>query len=82
MMAADVQVDAESDDEHIDLKLLASHKLQWNPDDGVANPNKRRDDVEDYKVIDPLLEAGRAAFNLKQHKAKKRQNEWAGAANM
>ena len=50
------QVDADDeDDEHIDLSTLASHKLRWNPDDGVANANKRRDDPEDYKVVDPLL---------------------------
>lgn len=75
-------MDAESDDEHIDLKALASHRLVWSEADGVADPNKRRDDVEDYKVIDPLLVAGRAAFDKKQHRAKKRKNEWAGGANM
>jgi hypothetical protein len=72
----------DEDDEHINLASLAGHKLRWNPNDGVANPHKRRDDVEDYKVVDPLLEAGRAAFDKNQQKANKRLNAWAGGANM
>ena len=77
-----MQVDDGDDeeDEHIDLASLAQHKLQWNPNDGVANANRRRDDVDDYKVVDPLLEAGRAAFDKKTQQAKKRRNEWAGGA--
>jgi hypothetical protein len=77
-----LQVDAGSDDDDIALEDLAGHRLLWREEDGVANPTKRRYDVEDYKVVDPLLEAGRAAFNKKQQQAKKRKNEWAGGANM
>ena len=77
-----VDADEEEDDEHIDLSTLANHRMTWNPDDGVGNANKRRDDVDDYKVIDPLLAAGKAAFDKKQQHAKKRKNEWAGGANI
>jgi hypothetical protein len=77
-----LQVDAESEDEDIGLEALAGHRMEWKANDGVADPTKRRDDVDDYKVIDPLLEAGRAAFNKKQQHAKKRKNEWAGGANI
>lgn len=38
------------------------------------------DNVDDYVVVDPLLEAGKAKFNKAQAKAKKRQTEWAGRA--
>ena len=79
-MVACLQVDDDGseDDDHIDLASLAGHKLHWNPDDGVADPSKRREDPDDYKVVDPLLEAGRAAFDKKQQAAKKRRMEWAG----
>jgi peptidyl-prolyl cis-trans isomerase SDCCAG10 len=36
--------------------------------------------VDDYIVVDPLLEAGKAKFNKQQAKTKKRQTEWAGRA--
>lgn len=36
------------------------------------------DNLDDYVVHDPLLEAGKAKFNKQQQRAKKRQSEWAG----
>ena len=36
------------------------------------------DNIDDYVVLDPLLEAGKAKFNKQQNRAKKRQSEWAG----
>ena len=36
----------------------------------------RSDNVDDYVVVDPLLEAGKAKFNRQQQRAKKRENEW------
>lgn len=38
----------------------------------------RSDNVDDYVVVDPLLEKGKAKFNKQQHRQKKRENEWAG----
>ena len=38
------------------------------------------DNIDDYVVHDPLLEAGKAKFNKQQQRAKKRQSEWAGRA--
>ncbi len=40
----------------------------------------RSDNIDDYVVHDPLLEAGKAKFNKQQQRAKKRQSEWAGRA--
>lgn len=77
-----VQVDSYiDDDEDEDWSSLRNHKMQWNANDQVADPTKRRDDVDDYQVIDPLLEAGKAKFNKKNQAAKKRLNQWAGGSN-
>lgn len=76
----DGYLDQNSEDD--DFADLRGHQLTWSAHDQVADPNKRRDDVNDYTVVDPLLEAGKAAFNKAQQKAKKRQNEWAGRANL
>lgn len=56
--------------------------MVWKAHDGVADPTARRESIDDYKVLDPLIEAGKAAFNLKSQKAKKRGTEWAGRANI
>lgn len=45
-----------------------------------AGPCARSDNVDDYVVLDPLLEAGKAKFNKQQQKARKRGSEWAGRA--
>eukprot|EP00892_Ulva_mutabilis_P004873 jgi/Ulvmu1/2758/UM014_0216.1 len=73
----------ESDDDAVEtLVALATRRVLWDANDGVADPTTRNESVDDYKVVDPLLEAGKAAFNLKTQKAKKRGNQWAGRANM
>jgi peptidyl-prolyl cis-trans isomerase SDCCAG10 len=46
----------------------------------VKDPNARRDDVDDYVVIDPLLEAAKGKFSKANQKAKKSQTAWAGKA--
>ena len=76
------QEDSEKDEEDDRLASLASHSIHWSADDRVADPDARRDNPDDYKVIDPLLEKGKAAFNKKQQHAKKRASEWAGRPNM
>jgi peptidyl-prolyl cis-trans isomerase SDCCAG10 len=38
----------------------------------------RKDDPDDYVVVDPLLEKGKEKFNKEQAKLKRRQREWAG----
>lgn len=45
------------------------------PKDSMA----RRDDVDDYVVVDPLAKSGKG-FNRQDAKAKKRGTEWAGGA--
>lgn len=38
----------------------------------------RKEDPNDYVVVDPLLEKGKEKFNRMQAKEKRRQREWAG----
>lgn len=38
----------------------------------------RKDDPNDYVVVDPLLEKGKEKFNRMQAKQKRREREWAG----
>lgn len=38
----------------------------------------RRDDPNEYVVLDPLLEKGKEKFNKMQAKLKRRDREWAG----
>lgn len=38
----------------------------------------RNEDVNDYAVIDPLLEKGKEKFNRMIAKQKRREREWAG----
>jgi len=38
----------------------------------------RNEDVNDYAVIDPLLEKGKQKFNRMVAKQKRREREWAG----
>jgi peptidyl-prolyl cis-trans isomerase SDCCAG10 len=59
------------------LEMLRNHKLQFGGKK-EKDPHARRDDVDDYVVVDPLLEAGKAKFNKQQQKEKKRTREWAG----
>jgi hypothetical protein len=48
---------------------------------GAKDPNARRDDVDDYVVFDPLLEAAKGKFSRANQKAKKAATtQWAGRA--
>lgn len=38
----------------------------------------RRDDVDDYVVFDPLLEAAKGKFSRAAQREKKKQTNWAG----
>ncbi|KAJ1259936.1 hypothetical protein BS78_10G194100 [Paspalum vaginatum] len=54
-----------------------TNRLSFLPDsskDGMA----RKDDPDDYVVVDPLLEKGKQKFNKMQAKLKRREREWAG----
>lgn len=50
------------------------HELILSLQDGMT----RKDDPNDYVVVDPLLEKGKQKFNKMQAKLKKRDREWAG----
>nr|XP_043628641.1 peptidyl-prolyl cis-trans isomerase CYP57 [Erigeron canadensis] len=50
-------------------------KLKFAPD---KDSMSRRNDPNDYVVVDPLLEKGKEKFNKMQAKQKKREREWAG----
>ena len=58
------------------VEFLVAHKLEFakGQRDGMA----RRDDVDDYTVHDPLLEAGKAKFNKAAARQKKKGTAWAG----
>ncbi|PSC77004.1 peptidyl-prolyl cis-trans isomerase CYP57-like [Micractinium conductrix] len=64
------------DEEELDLAALRQHKLTFAK--GTKDAMSRSDNIDDYVVLDPLLEAGKAKFNKQQNRAKKRQSEWAG----
>lgn len=80
-MQIDSYLEESDDDATENLTALATHRMIWDGKDGVADPTARKESIDDYKVVDPLIEAGKAAFNLKSQRAKKRGNEWAGRAN-
>lgn len=82
LMQIDNYLDESDDDATENLTALARHRMVWDGNDGVADPTARKHSVDDYKVVDPLIEAGKAVFNLQTQKAKKRGNEWAGRANI
>ncbi|VAH77115.1 unnamed protein product [Triticum turgidum subsp. durum] len=60
-----------------DYKEWHANRLTFAPEsskDGMT----RKDDPNDYVVVDPLLEKGKQKFNKMQAKLKKRDREWAG----
>ncbi|MBA0626303.1 hypothetical protein Godav_003992 [Gossypium davidsonii] len=59
-----------------DLSDWKAVRLEFAPDtkDGMS----RKDDPNDYVVVDPLLEKGKEKFNRMQAKQKRREREWAG----
>ncbi|KAK8509197.1 hypothetical protein V6N13_062254 [Hibiscus sabdariffa] len=64
------------DDGNEDLSDWKAVRLQFAPNtkDGMS----RKDDPNDYVVVDPLLEKGKEKFNRMQAKQKRREREWAG----
>jgi len=68
---------AEKEAEEEDYTGWHTNRLSFLPDsskDGMA----RKDDPDDYVVVDPLLEKGKEKFNKMQAKLKRREREWAG----
>ncbi|KAJ1284052.1 hypothetical protein BS78_03G174100 [Paspalum vaginatum] len=68
---------AEKEAEDEDYTGWHTNRLSFLPDsskDGMA----RKDDPDDYVVVDPLLEKGKQKFNKMQAKLKRREREWAG----
>ncbi|XVF35306.1 hypothetical protein REPUB_Repub18cG0134100 [Reevesia pubescens] len=63
-------------DDNEDLSDWKAVRLAFAPDtkDGMS----RKDDPNDYVVVDPLLEKGKEKFNRMQAKQKRREREWAG----
>ncbi|KDD73961.1 hypothetical protein H632_c1694p0, partial [Helicosporidium sp. ATCC 50920] len=60
-----------------DLASLKSHRLEFAAD-AKTGAMARKEEADDYVVLDPLLERGKQKFNLAQQRAKKRENAWAG----
>lgn len=56
--------------------MCLSCRLTWSkaPGDAMA----RRDDLDDYEVYDPLLEAAKGKFSRAAQREKKKQTNWAG----
>ena len=76
-MPAAWRLDTYLDDDRTTLESLTGHRLEFKAA-AVTDPNARREHVDDYVVVDPLLEAGKEKFNREQQRRKKRQNEWSG----
>lgn len=64
------------DGEDVGLTDLTGHRLEFKGGE-KKDEMARRDDVDDYVVFDPLLEAGKSKFNKKQQEAKRKNREWA-----
>lgn len=54
--------------------MCSAWVVMWYLQDGMT----RKDDPDDYVVVDPLLEKGKQKFNKMQAKLKRREREWAG----
>ncbi|GMH42994.1 hypothetical protein BSKO_10916 [Bryopsis sp. KO-2023] len=65
--------------EEVGLVDLRSHRLEFKGAKAGKDEMQRRDDVNDYVVFDPLLEAGKSKFNKKQNMAKRKEREWSSA---
>lgn len=66
-------------DDDVTLDELRSHKLAFSKAAG-GDAMARRDDVDDYVVVDPLLERAKGKFSKAEQKERKKQTEWAGRA--
>lgn len=60
-----------------DLSDWRTVRLKFSAESGKNNMS-RNEDVNDYSVIDPLLEKGKQKFNRMIAKQKRREREWAG----
>ncbi|XP_062023650.1 peptidyl-prolyl cis-trans isomerase CYP57 [Rosa rugosa] len=58
-----------------DLSDWQKSQLKFAPETGKMT---RTEDINDYVVLDPLLEKGKEKFNRMQAKQKRREREWAG----
>ena len=65
-------------DGDLSLGALRRHKLKFAGAKGSGDGLARTEQANDYVVLDPLLEAGKAKFNKAVQRQKKRDNEWAG----
>ncbi|KAF5842764.1 cyclophilin-like domain-containing protein [Dunaliella salina] len=61
---------------------LGRHQLNFAQAPGRKDEMARTDDAEDYVVFDPLLEQAKGKFSKSKQGEKKRQNQWAGGANV
>ncbi|KAK9741732.1 hypothetical protein RND81_03G124500 [Saponaria officinalis] len=68
------KAEGESEQELADWKKA---RLKFATDSGKSNMS-RTENVNDYAVIDPLLEKGKQKFNKMIAKQKRREREWAG----
>lgn len=71
---ADEKSENEVDEDLSDWRTV---RLKFGPGSGKNNMS-RTEDVNDYAVIDPLLEKGKQKFNRMIAKQKQREREWAG----
>ncbi|KAK4787116.1 hypothetical protein SAY86_010949 [Trapa natans] len=67
----------ESGVDNEDLSDWRDVRLKFAPETGKDRMS-RREDPNDYVVVDPLLEKGKEKFNRLQAKEKRRNREWAG----
>ncbi|XP_057516495.1 peptidyl-prolyl cis-trans isomerase CYP57 isoform X1 [Amaranthus tricolor] len=72
-----VESNSKSYDGDEDLSDWKTVRLKFAPDPKKNNMS-RNEDVNDYAVIDPLLEKGKEKFNRMIAKQKRREREWAG----
>ncbi|GLC42193.1 hypothetical protein PLESTB_000640900 [Pleodorina starrii] len=63
------------------LAALRAHRFEAAKDRKDAM-TRDMDNLDDYVVYDPLLEKGKGKWSAANQKEQKRQNEWAGRANM
>lgn len=66
----------DGDDDGGSLETLRGHRFEFG--DGKKEGTRQPDSLDQYVVLDPLLEMGKAKFNRQQQQRKKRDNEWAG----
>ncbi|KAK9819770.1 hypothetical protein WJX72_002180 [[Myrmecia] bisecta] len=68
------------EEEDIGFEGLRSHTLKFAKDPNKKDAMARTENVDDYVVHDPTLEAGKAAYNKAQARKQKKERAWAGKA--